>query len=172
MLEDHTCTSALGRSGFNRLFICWFLQQWPTLCSHLLVSGVFGYCLLSLHHSASSRTFSDFGFCVIGFSMKLEISYQLFHCALSLFTCCERCSFACCWHCSFQILHVIDVLSCCTRTPSLFSLESLCGSLRFRGSILGSSLLCWLVMGGLSFHGTVGYYNVSCGLVCFSDHRT
>ena len=28
-----------------------------------------------------------------------------------------------------------------------------------------------LVMEGFSFHGTVGYYNVSCGLVCFSDHR-
>ena len=38
--DDHSSTSALGRSGFNRFFICWSLQ-WPTLRSHLLVSDVF-----------------------------------------------------------------------------------------------------------------------------------
>ena len=93
--EDHSNTSALGRSGFNRLFICWSLQ-WPTLCSPLLVSDFF----LMLSPQNASLGFvtnvSDCGFCVIGFSMNFEISYQLFHCALVLL--------ACSWHCSFRIL--------------------------------------------------------------------
>ena len=137
---------------------------------------------------------SDFGFLVIGFSMNFEILYQLFHCALAFFACSWLCSLACClallfclllallflpavWRCSCRIRHFIDVLGCCTRTralSSLFSSESHCGILRFRGSTLVLLLHHHSSARDgreFSFHGTVGYYNVSCGLLCFSDHR-
>ena len=113
--------------------------------------------------------------------MNFERSFQLFHCPLAFFACCLALLFCllfgtallpAVWHCSFRIRNFIDVLGCCTRTralSSLFSSESLCGILQFHG--FDSVLLLHHHSAARDGHGTVGYYHVSSGLVCFSDHR-
>ena len=127
-------------------------------CVHLCLSR---FCILSpLSASLGFVTnVSDFGLCVIGFSMNFEISYQLFHCALAFFACCWRllsspavgvallpavgtALFGFSMSSMSFSLSFVPVLF----SSSPFSSESLCGRLRFRGAVLASSNITTLLL--------------------------